>query len=133
MIRRIKKYLIFALRTFISTQYMSQKVLLTAKEVQIILQRLACQLVENHSDFSNTVLIGIQPRGIFLLNRLQEILEQEYQLKDLKTGQLDITFYRDDFRRSDKPLEANKTKIDFVVEDKGSPYCDSIFWKAQRN
>ncbi|MAG88707.1 MAG: PyrR protein, partial [Flavobacteriaceae bacterium] len=46
---------------------MSQKVLLTAKEVQIILQRLACQLVENHSDFSNTVLIGIQPRGIFLL------------------------------------------------------------------
>ena len=116
MIRRIKKYLIFALRTFISTQYMSQKVLLTAKEVQIILQRLACQLVENHSDFSNTVLIGIQPRGIFLLNRLQEILEQEYQLKDLKTGQLDITFYRDDFRRSDKPLEANKTKIDFVVQ-----------------
>ena len=29
---------------------MSQKVLLTAKEVQIILQRLACQLVENHSE-----------------------------------------------------------------------------------
>ena len=131
MIRRIKKYLIFALRTFISTQYMSQKVLLTAKEVQIILQRLACQLVENHSDFSNTVLIGIQPRGIFLLNRLQEILEQEYQLKDLKTGQLDITFYRDDFRRSDKPLEANKTKIDFVVEDKRVVFIDDVLYTGR--
>jgi len=131
LIRRIKKYLIFALRTFISTQYMSQKVLLTAKEVQIILQRLACQLVENHSDFSNTVLIGIQPRGIFLLNRLQEILEQEYQLKDLKTGQLDITFYRDDFRRSDKPLEANKTKIDFVVEDKRVVFIDDVLYTGR--
>ena len=131
MIIRIKKYLIFALRTFISTQYMSQKVLLTAKEVQIILQRLACQLVENHSDFSNTVLIGIQPRGIFLLNRLQEILEQEYQLKDLKTGQLDITFYRDDFRRSDKPLEANKTKIDFVVEDKRVVFIDDVLYTGR--
>ena len=131
MIRRIKKYLIFALRTFISTQYMSQKELLTAKEVQIILQRLACQLVENHSDFSNTVLIGIQPRGIFLLNRLQEILEQEYQLKDLKTGQLDITFYRDDFRRSDKPLEANKTKIDFVVEDKRVVFIDDVLYTGR--
>lgn len=131
MIIRIKKYLIFAFRTFISTQYMSQKVLLTAKEVQIILQRLACQLVENHSDFSNTVLIGIQPRGIFLLNRLQEILEKEYQIKDLKTGQLDITFYRDDFRRSDKPLEANKTKIDFVVEDKRVVFVDDVLYTGR--
>jgi len=95
------------------------------------LQRLACQLVENHSDFSNTVLIGIQPRGIFLLNRLQEILEQEYQLKDLKTGQLDITFYRDDFRRSDKPLEANKTKIDFVVEDKRVVFIDDVLYTGR--
>ena len=110
---------------------MSQKVLLTAKEVQIILQRLACQLVENHSDFSNTVLIGIQPRGIFLLNRLQEILEKEYHLKDLKTGQLDITFYRDDFRRSDKPLEANKTRIDFVVEDKRVVFIDDVLYTGR--
>ena len=43
---------------------MSQKVLLNAKEVNIILHRLTCQLIENHKDFSETVLIGIQPRGI---------------------------------------------------------------------
>jgi pyrimidine operon attenuation protein/uracil phosphoribosyltransferase len=30
---------------------------------------------------------------------------------------LDITFFRDDFRRNEKPLEANKTEIDFLVED----------------
>ena len=54
---------------------MSQKVLLNAKEVNIILHRLACQLIENHNDFSNTVLIGLQPRGVFLADRLAKILE----------------------------------------------------------
>ena len=53
---------------------MSQKVLLNAKEVNITLHRLACQLIENHDDFSKTVLIGIQPRGKFLADRLAEML-----------------------------------------------------------
>lgn len=71
---------------------MGQKILLTAKEVNIILHRLACQLIENHLDFSNTILIGIQPRGTFLANRLASLLKEEYQIKDLKVGFLDITF-----------------------------------------
>ena len=57
---------------------MSQKVLLTSKEINIILHRLACQLIENHLDFSNTILIGIQPRGKFLAQRLATLLEEEY-------------------------------------------------------
>ena len=97
---------------------MSQKVLLTAKEVTIILHRLACQLVEKHLDFSDTILVGIQPRGVFLAERLKEILETEYQTLDITLGYLDITFFRDDFRRTEKPLEANKTNINFIVENK---------------
>ena len=49
---------------------MSRKTLLNSKDIEIILHRLACQLIENHNDFSNTVLIGLQPRGSFLANRL---------------------------------------------------------------
>ena len=54
---------------------MNQKVLLTSKEVNIILHRLACQLIEKHLDFSDTILIGIQPRGTFLAERLKDLLE----------------------------------------------------------
>ena len=61
---------------------MSQKVLLSAKEINIILHRLACQLLENHLDFKETVLIGIQPRGIFLADRLTKLLKEEYGAKD---------------------------------------------------
>ncbi len=110
---------------------MSQKVLLNSKEVNIILHRLACQLIENHNDFSNTAIIGLQPRGTFLADRLIAILETDYKIKNVNAGHLDITFYRDDFRRSDKPLEANTTSIDFIVEDKKVVLVDDVLYTGR--
>ncbi|MBF02546.1 MAG: bifunctional pyr operon transcriptional regulator/uracil phosphoribosyltransferase [Flavobacterium sp.] len=110
---------------------MSQKILLTAKEVNIILHRLACQLIENHLDFSNTILIGIQPRGKFLAQRLATVLKEEYGIINLQLGFLDITFFRDDFRRGEKPLEANKTEINCIVEDKKVVFIDDVLYTGR--
>ena len=110
---------------------MSQKILLTSKEVNIILHRLACQLIEKHLDFSNTVLIGIQPRGIFLAERIKTILETEYTIHKIQLGFLDITFFRDDFRRGEKQLDANKTKIDFLVENKKVIFIDDVLFTGR--
>ncbi|WP_375239238.1 bifunctional pyr operon transcriptional regulator/uracil phosphoribosyltransferase PyrR [Aurantibacter sp.] len=110
---------------------MSQKMLLSATEINIILHRLACQLIENHNDFSNTVLIGIQPRGKYLANRLASILKKDYNILGLELGHLDITFFRDDFRRSEKTIEANQTKIDFLVEDKKVVFIDDVLYTGR--
>ena len=110
---------------------MSPKVLLNNKEVNIILHRLACQLIEKHTDFSNTVLIGLQPRGIYLAQRIKALLQQEYNLPKVQLGLLDITFYRDDFRRSDKVLEANSTEIDFLIEDKRVVFIDDVLYTGR--
>ncbi|MDT0690685.1 bifunctional pyr operon transcriptional regulator/uracil phosphoribosyltransferase PyrR [Salegentibacter sp. F188] len=110
---------------------MGQKILIGFREIDIILHRLACQLVENHTTFENTVLIGIQPRGVFLAARIEEILKKEFNIKNVKSGQLDITFYRDDFRRGEKPLEANKTRIEFVVEDKRVVFIDDVLYTGR--
>ncbi len=110
---------------------MSRRILLNATEIDIILHRLACQLIENYDDFSDAVLIGIQPRGVFLANRVHKILTEEYAIKNVRLGKLDITFYRDDFRRSEKPLEANKTKIDFLVEDKRVVFIDDVLYTGR--
>ena len=110
---------------------MSQKVLLDEKEVNIILHRLACQLIEKHNDFSNTVLIGLQPRGTFLAERIKALLMEEYKLPEVQLGLLDITFYRDDFRRSDKVLEANSTEIDFLIENKRVVFIDDVLYTGR--
>lgn len=110
---------------------MSQKVLLNAKEINIILHRLACQLIEKHNDFTNTVLIGIQPRGKFLADRLARILKDDYKIKYIQLGHLDITFFRDDFRRGEKPLEANTTEINFIVEDRNIVFIDDVLYTGR--
>ena len=110
---------------------MSQKVLLDHNEVNIILHRLACQLVEKHSNFSNTVLVGLQPRGKFLANRLKDLLKSEYNVSELESGFLDITFYRDDFRRTSKVLEASTTEMNCIVEDKKVVFIDDVLYTGR--
>lgn len=110
---------------------MNQKVLLTSKEIHVILHRLSCQLLENHLDFTNTVLIGLQPRGIFLAERLTKMLQQDYKIKEIALGFLDITFFRDDFGRGDKTLKANTTRIDVLVEDKKVVLIDDVLYTGR--
>lgn len=110
---------------------MGQKVLLNSKEVDIILHRLACQLIEKHHDFTRTLLVGIQPRGTFLASRLKQILQNQYNIGEVSSGCLDITFFRDDFRRTDKPLEASETRIDFLVENKNVVFIDDVLYTGR--
>ena len=110
---------------------MSQKVLLNATEIEIALHRLACQLIENHINFEHTVLVGLQPRGVYLAERIKALLVDEYGIKDVPLGYLDITFFRDDFRRSEKPLEANRTQIDFIVEGKKVVFIDDVLFTGR--
>jgi pyrimidine operon attenuation protein/uracil phosphoribosyltransferase len=97
---------------------MHPKLLLNAHQIDILLHRLACQLIEKHRDFSETVLIGLQPRGSFVLDRLIQLLSTHYGVSEIAHGKLDTTFFRDDFRRTDKPHAANATQMNVSIEDK---------------
>jgi pyrimidine operon attenuation protein/uracil phosphoribosyltransferase len=59
------------------------------------------------------------------------MLQNEYKIKGIQLGYLDITFYRDDFRRSEKPLEANKTMLNFIVEDKKVVFIDDVLYTGR--
>ena len=110
---------------------MSEKILFNHKELELSLNRLCWQLIENHCGFENTVLIGMQPRGYFLAQRIQERLLELTSVKEISLGSLDITFFRDDFRRRDEPVVANQTDINFLVEGKNVIFIDDVLYTGR--
>ena len=110
---------------------MPKKVLLNSKKIDIILNRLVCQLVENHKDFNDTVLIGLQPRGTFLIEKILEIFKKKYPTINIESGILDFTFFRDDFRRSEKTLKASSTQINFSIENKNVVLIDDVLFTGR--
>ncbi|MEH6307314.1 bifunctional pyr operon transcriptional regulator/uracil phosphoribosyltransferase PyrR [Olivibacter sp. CPCC 100613] len=111
---------------------MQQSILLSGLKFQLTIQRLCQQLIENHHDFRNSVIIGIQPRGIYLAQRIREELQRILQIDHILFGELDITFYRDDFRRKESgPLVPNSTNINFVIENKSVILIDDVLWTGR--
>ncbi len=107
------------------------KTILQDKKFRFVLERISRQLIENHGDFSNTCLIGIQDRGGLFAERLFEILKREMPELKLEFGKLDITFYRDDFRTGKAPLSASKTEMDFLIENKKVIIVDDVLYTGR--
>lgn len=98
--------------------------------LQVMLSRLCQQLIETHGRFEDTVLLGLQPRGIFLGERIKDRL-QEITGREVPLGYLDTTFHRDDFRRRSSPLAASTTKVPFLIEDKKVVLIDDVLYTGR--
>ncbi len=109
---------------------MQKRNIIDHKLLQITLDRICQQLIENHDDFKDTVIIGLQPKGIFLAQRIQKIISDTLK-NEVSLGILDATFFRDDFRRGDALLKANTTKIDFLIEDKKVILIDDVLYTGR--
>ena len=107
-----------------------QRLILASPLLEIVVSRLAQELIEKHQDFADTVLLGMQPRGIYFAERigreLNRTLAEVSGGRTVPLGYLDATFYRDDFRRRDSPLRPNATHVPFVIEDKRVILIDDV-------
>lgn len=112
-------------------QMMQPRLLLDNKELELILERLCYQLIENHDDFDSTALIALQPRGVYLGRRLKKRLETIKPGVKLLYGELDVTFYRDDFRTRNEVLVPSSTKLDFLVHDKKVVLIDDVLFTGR--
>ncbi|HKK87299.1 MAG TPA: bifunctional pyr operon transcriptional regulator/uracil phosphoribosyltransferase PyrR [Saprospiraceae bacterium] len=96
----------------------------------IIIHRLTLQLIEDYGSFDNTALVGIQPRGAKLLDRIANSLEKKLG-RNLSYGKLDISFYRDDFRRGENFMQTYTTDINFTIEGKTVVLVDDVLYTGR--
>lgn len=107
------------------------KTLLTRERFALTLERLCHQLLEDWDDFSNACIVGIQPRGTLLSNRVHKRLTQLTGNQSIEYGKLDITFFRDDFRMTDTPLTPHPNEIDFLVGGKRVLLIDDVLYTGR--
>lgn len=106
-------------------------IILEKEQFEITITRLCYQLIENHDKFQSSALVGLQPRGIYLAQSIHQRLKAILGEYDFDIGNLDTTFYRDDFRRRDEPILPSESDIDFLIEGKHVIMIDDVLFTGR--
>lgn len=109
---------------------MQKRLILDSALLDITVNRLCHQLIENHGNFEDVAIIGLQPRGLFLSDMISSKI-LDLTGKQIDSGYLDTTFYRDDFRRRETPVKANSTNVDFIIEGKTVILVDDVLYTGR--
>ena len=109
---------------------MKTTVLLHADEIARVLDRLACQIMERHGDCEQTVLLGIQRRGVHLAVRLGKVLEDKLGRK-LPFGTLDINLYRDDWTTMHARPTIGESNITTPLDNKNVILVDDVLYTGR--
>jgi pyrimidine operon attenuation protein / uracil phosphoribosyltransferase len=108
-----------------------ERQILNYKAIKITIERLCQQLIERHHDFNNTVLVGVQPRGTFLSNRIIAQLKELLEMPNIESGNLDISFYRDDLRRREDPIVPQIMDMNLSLEGKDVVLIDDVLFTGR--
>jgi pyrimidine operon attenuation protein/uracil phosphoribosyltransferase len=110
---------------------METRVILDNTQLSLSVERICYQLIENHNDFQDSVLIGLQPRGIYLARRIHGRLKELTGNESIPLGELDVTFNRDDHRRRAEPIIPSPMRMDFLVEGKKVILIDDVLFTGR--
>ena len=108
-----------------------ERQILNQQDIDITIERLCQQLIEYHNDFNNTVIVGVQPRGTLLSNRIIDQLKQLLKTTNIESGNLDISFYRDDLRRREEPIVPQVMDMNLSLEGKNVVLIDDVLFTGR--
>jgi len=108
-----------------------ERQILNQQDINITIERLCQQLIEYHNDFNNTVIVAVQPRGTLLSNRITTKLKQLLKITNIESGNLDISFYRDDLRRREEPIVPQVMDMNLSLEGKNVVLIDDVLFTGR--
>ncbi|MBE51358.1 MAG: bifunctional pyr operon transcriptional regulator/uracil phosphoribosyltransferase [Flavobacteriales bacterium] len=109
----------------------NEKQIVDNREFSIMINRLSHQLIENHLDFTETVLVGLQPRGVDFARKILNNLVEISGNNNIVLGSLDISFFRDDFGRRETIISPDKLDMNFSIENKRVVLIDDVLFTGR--
>ncbi len=109
---------------------MSSRIIMSAEEMQLSLNRIVLQILEKHRDIEKTAIVGIYTCGVYLAKRMVAIIN-EMQGCSVSYGSLDITLYRDDWSLISQNPVVKTTNIDFDVSGKHVILVDDVLFTGR--
>lgn len=104
--------------------------IMTGRDMERALKRISDEILERNRGVADLVVLGIQRRGVYLANRLSELLKAAEKTK-IPTGELDITLYRDDISLlSDQPV-VHSTSIPVDIAGKKIVLVDDVLYTGR--
>ncbi len=106
------------------------KELLSKKDMDRALTRMAHEAIEKNKGIDRLCLVGIQRGGVHLAKRLSSKIK-EIENKEIPVGSLDIAFYRDDLNIRKEQALVRKTDIPFEVTDLKIILVDDVLFTGR--
>jgi pyrimidine operon attenuation protein/uracil phosphoribosyltransferase len=103
---------------------------MSAEEFNRTCRRFARQIMELHEFPDSLALVGMQTRGVQIGKRIKQIIQQDFDC-EIDFGMLDVTFYRDDFRKRLKMPTVQVTEIPFDLYDRHIVLVDDVLYTGR--
>jgi len=107
-----------------------KRAVLDAREMALILRRMAGQLLEQQRRCDDLLLLGIHTRGVPLSERLAAEIERMEGVRP-PLGTLDITLYRDDLSTVAQQPVVKKSTIPVPIDGKTVVLCDDVLYTGR--
>jgi pyrimidine operon attenuation protein / uracil phosphoribosyltransferase len=104
--------------------------LMSGSEIERTLVRLAHQIVEKTNASEELALVGIKRRGVPLAERLAVLISGIVK-RPVKTGVLDIQFYRDDLSTHDVRPVVSPGDLGLDVNGRHVILCDDVLYTGR--
>lgn len=92
--------------------------------------RIAHEIIEKNKGIEQCILVGIKTRGAYLAKRLADRIEK-IEGKAIRTGELDISLYRDDLTTKQDEALVKQIDISYEVEKQKVILVDDVLYTGR--
>jgi pyrimidine operon attenuation protein / uracil phosphoribosyltransferase len=106
------------------------QLIMDSHALDLAITRITHQILEHNRNLAKLGVVGMQTRGVFLAERINKKIN-EMEHTNLKPGVLDVSFYRDDYRRALKKPMIKTTDIPFDINGINVILVDDVLFTGR--